>query len=162
LIHPTALIGEPPEHRDWRHRTAGLYPEIAESAVIEAYCTVDGGVHEPTKIMEGAWLMKGCHVGHDAQVGADCELAPHTVLGGHVRLEEGVRCGIGVLLRPFITVGAGARLGAGAVVVSNVPAGEVWVGNPARRLYGVMTGEEMLTESEIEGWKQLAEKVIYE
>jgi serine acetyltransferase len=89
-------------------------------------------------------------------------LAPHTVLGGHVSLEAGVRCGIGVLIRPFITVGAGARLGAGAVVVSNVPAGEVWVGNPARRLYGVMTGEEMLTESEIEGWKQLAEKVIYE
>jgi hypothetical protein len=44
------------------------------------------------------------------------------------------------------------------VVVSNIPAGEVWVGNPARRLYGIMTGD-ILTIAEIEGWQQIADKV---
>jgi acetyltransferase-like isoleucine patch superfamily enzyme len=42
--------------------------------------------------------------------------------------------GVGVLVRPYITIGDGARLGAGAVVITDVPAGEVWAGNPARPL----------------------------
>jgi acetyltransferase-like isoleucine patch superfamily enzyme len=79
-------------------------------------------------------LMKTCHVGHDAQIGADCELAPGTVIGGHAVLEDGVRCGIGVLVLPGKRVGRGARLGAGAVITKDVPPNETWVGNPARKL----------------------------
>lgn len=78
--------------------------------------------------------MTKTHVGHDAQIGNAVELAPGTIIGGHAILEDGVRCGIGVLVKPGIRVGAGARLGAGAVVVKDVPAGEVWIGNPARKL----------------------------
>jgi acetyltransferase-like isoleucine patch superfamily enzyme len=78
--------------------------------------------------------MKRVHVGHDAQIGADCELAPGTVIGGHAVLEDGVRCGIGALILPRKRVGAGARIGAGAVVTKDVPPGETWVGNPARPL----------------------------
>jgi acyl-[acyl carrier protein]--UDP-N-acetylglucosamine O-acyltransferase len=158
VIHPTAVIGDPPEHRDHRWNMPGLPPEIADTATIEAFCTIDAGVKEPTRIGERSWLMKGCHLGHDAQVGDDCELAPHTVLGGHVSLADGVRCGIGVLVRPFIKVGAGARLGAGAVVVKDVPAGEVWVGNPARRLRGAATGE-MLTPVEEQGWDEYSDSI---
>ena len=134
MIHETALIGQPPEHRDHRWNTPGIPPEIARTATIEAFCTVDAGIHEPTRIGERSWLLKHVHVGHDAQIGADCELAVGTVIAGHAILEDGVRCGINVSVRPFVRVGKGARLGAGAVVVKDVPAGEVWVGNPARKL----------------------------
>jgi acetyltransferase-like isoleucine patch superfamily enzyme len=132
-IHPWAVIGDPPEHRDHRDRP-GLQPVIDPSARIEAFVTVDAGITDATAIGARAWLMKHVHVGHDAHIGEGCELAPGTVIGGHAHLENNVRCGIGVLIRPFIRVGAGARLGAGAVVVKDVPAGEVWVGNPARKL----------------------------
>lgn len=143
-IHPTAVIGQPPEHREHRSRHfsnvfSWFAPvremvDIAPSALIEALVTVDAGIENPTRIGARSWAMKGVHIGHDCVVGEDCELAPHSVLGGHVVLEDGVRCGIGVLVRPFIRVGRGARLGAGAVVVKDVPAGETWVGNPARPL----------------------------
>jgi acyl-[acyl carrier protein]--UDP-N-acetylglucosamine O-acyltransferase len=158
LIHPTAVIGDPPEHRDHRWNMPGLPPEIADTATIEAFCTVDAGVNEPTKIGPRSWLMKGCHVGHDAVIGWDCELAPHTVIGGHAVLEDGVRCGIGVLVKPYVTIGEGARLGMGAVVLEDVPAGEVWVGNPAYRLRHAATGS-VLTVTELQGWEKYAEAV---
>jgi UDP-N-acetylglucosamine acyltransferase len=135
LIHDTAVIGSPPEHRDWKLGDPVLKPEIHPTAKINAFATVDGGLHQPTRVGARSFLMAHTHVGHDAQIGADVELAPGTVIGGHAVLEDGVRAGIGVMVRPFIRVGKGARLGAGAVVVKDVPAGEVWAGNPAKLLY---------------------------
>lgn len=134
MIHPTAVIGSPPEHRDWKEGDAYHPPLVDRTAKIGAFVTIDSGLKQPTHVGARTFLMKHCHVGHDADIGADCELAVGTTIAGHAVLEDGVRCGIGVLVRPFIRVGAGARLGAGAVVVKDVPAGEVWVGNPARKL----------------------------
>ena len=131
-FHSTAVIGSPPEHRDWQMGNPYFLPDVHPTARINAFVTIDGGLHGPTRVGARSFVMAHCHIGHDAQVGEGCELAPGTVIGGHAVLEAGVRCGIGVLVRPGITVGAGARLGAGAVVVKDVPAGEVWVGNPAR------------------------------
>jgi UDP-N-acetylglucosamine acyltransferase len=153
--HETAVIGSPPEHREWNVGDPVQPPEIDATARVNAFVTVDAGLREPTRIGARTFVMAHCHIGHDAEIGADCELAPGTVIGGHAVLEDGVRCGIGVLVRPFIRVGAGARLGAGAVVVKHVPAGEVWVGNPARKLEKPVEAE--LTESEREGWELLAE-----
>lgn len=109
-------------------------PEIAESARVNAFCTVDAGMYEPTRIGERTLLMASVHVGHDSQVGDDCELAPMTALCGHVKIGNRVKVGVGALFRPYVEVGDGARIGMGAVVTKNVPAGEVWVGNPARKL----------------------------
>jgi UDP-N-acetylglucosamine acyltransferase len=134
LVHPTAIIGDPPEHREWHDDLVPLAPEIGANVRINSFVTVDAGLHEPTRIGARTFLMTKTHVGHDAQVGADCELAPGTVVGGHAVLGDGVRCGIGVLVLPGKKVGARARLGAGAVVTKDVPPGEVWVGNPAAPL----------------------------
>jgi acetyltransferase-like isoleucine patch superfamily enzyme len=56
------------------------------------------------------------------------------VIAGEVTIGNRVRIGIGALLKPYITIGDDARIGMGAVVLCDVPAGETWVGNPARRL----------------------------
>lgn len=116
--------------------TPGHYPEIHPTAIVEAFCTVDAGVERPTRVEEGAWLMKGVHVGHDAVIGANAELAPHCSVGGHAEIGPNVRVGQGALFKPYVKVGEGARIGMGAVVVKDVPSGETWVGNPARRLGG--------------------------
>jgi acetyltransferase-like isoleucine patch superfamily enzyme len=42
--------------------------------------------------------------------------------------------GAGALVRDRVTVGAGAMVGMGALVLQDVPDGEVWVGSPAGRL----------------------------
>lgn len=133
MIHPTAIIGDPPEHRDWlADQSQPTYPPIiAASTRINSFVTVDAGFKAPTRIGERCLLMTKSHVGHDAQIGDDCELAPGTVIGGHVIVGAGVKFGVGALVKPFVTIGEGARIGMGAVVTKNVPPREVWVGNPA-------------------------------
>lgn len=131
VIHKLALIGDPPEHRDFHGQ--GFYPVINENARIEAFCTVDAGTERPTQI-GASWAMKGCHVGHDARIGDGCELAPHVCVGGFCELGDNVRVGMGATIRNRVKIGAGARIGMGAAVVKNVPAGEVWAGVPARPL----------------------------
>jgi len=159
MIHPLAVIGEPPEHRDYRPGMACYAPLISKTARVEALCTVDAGLDEPSRVGARSWLMKGVHVGHDAQIGEDCELAPHCSVGGHVKIGDRVRVGQGATFKPFVTVGDDARIGMGAVVVKDVPAGETWVGNPARPLVkGKWTGTRM-TEIEEQGWDELATKM---
>lgn len=134
VIHPSAVIGQPPEHRDWNQSMAVHHPDIHPEARVEALVTVDGGMVSNTQVGARTWLMKKVHVGHDAVIGDDCELAPLTSVGGHVVIGDRVRVGQGATFKPYVTVGDDARIGMGAVVTKDVPAGETWVGNPARQL----------------------------
>lgn len=132
VIHPTAVIGDPPQMRGYTG--PGITPEIAPTARVEALVTVDAGCEHATFIGAGTWLMKGVHVGHDAWIGCDCEIAPLTSVGGYVTIGHRVKVGQGALFKPGVIVGDDARIGMGAVVTKNVPAGETWVGNPARNM----------------------------
>ena len=49
-------------------------------------------------------------------------------------IEDRVSIGSNTTIMCGVTIGKGAAIGAGSVVVSDIPAGEVWVGNPARFL----------------------------
>lgn len=133
-VSPLAAIGNPPEHRDHRHKTSNHGVDISPSCLIEAFVTVDAGYFRPTRIGPNTWLMKKVHVGHDCLIGANCELAPNATLGGEVEVGNNVRVGLGAVVKPRVRIGHGARIGAGAVVVKDVPAGQTWVGNPAEEI----------------------------
>jgi len=51
-----------------------------------------------------------------------------------VTLGDGCDIGVGATLLPGVQVGEGAIVGAGAVVTRDVPAYEIWAGNPAKLL----------------------------
>lgn len=154
-VHPSAVIGSPPEHRDWKPGDRVFPPVIGASARLNAFVTIDSGLRAPTVIGARVFAMAHSHVGHDAVIGDDCELAPGTVIGGHAVLGQGVRCGMNVTVKPFVKVGDGARLGMGAVVIRDVPAGEVWAGNPAQRLRPRWEAH-WDTAAEVIGWEEVA------
>jgi acetyltransferase-like isoleucine patch superfamily enzyme len=69
------------------------------------------------------------------------------VLGGRhspVAIEDGVFVGMNSLILKGVRIGAGAVVGAGSVVTSDVPAGVVVAGNPARVVRCLDSSEEQL------------------
>lgn len=82
----------------------------------------------------------GVVIGETAEVGDDVTLYQGVTLGGtslekgkrHPTLHDGVIVGAGAQILGPITVGAGARVGANAVVVSDVAPGSTMVGIPAK------------------------------
>ena len=87
----------------------------------------------------------GVVIGETAEVGDDCTIYQGVTLGGtsltkgakrHPTLGKGVIVGANAQVLGGFTVGDGARVGSGAVVVKAVPEGATAVGNPARVLLG--------------------------
>ncbi|WP_284947084.1 serine O-acetyltransferase [Acidisoma cladoniae] len=82
----------------------------------------------------------GLVIGETAEVGDDVTLYHQVTLGGtslshgkrHPTVGDGVIIGAGAKVLGAITIGAGARIGANAVVTQSVPAGLTMVGIPAR------------------------------
>ncbi|MFM2118930.1 MAG: hypothetical protein RL722_398, partial [Pseudomonadota bacterium] len=83
----------------------------------------------------------GVVIGEMAEVGEGCTIYQGVTLGGtslvkgakrHPTLEAGVIVGANAAVLGGFTVGAGARVGSGAVVTKPVPPGATAVGNPAR------------------------------
>jgi sugar O-acyltransferase (sialic acid O-acetyltransferase NeuD family) len=71
-------------------------------------------------------------VDHDCQIGNFVHLAPGVHLAGEVTVKIGSFVGIGAVAIQRIAVGAWTTVGAGAVVVRNLPDRVVAVGVPAR------------------------------
>lgn len=94
-----------------------------------------GGVIQPgVKIGRYCHINMGVTIGHDSQIG-DYSVVNHNAgISGNVKIGQGVLIGCGAFIREGLTIGDGATVGMGAVVVKDVPAGETWVGNPARPL----------------------------
>jgi len=73
-------------------------------------------------------------VGHDAVLGDYVTVFPQVAISGHALLEEGVTMGTSSAVIPGVRIGAGATVGAGAVVIGDVAPGVTVAGVPARPL----------------------------
>lgn len=118
--------------REHRPVTAGV--RIGDDVEIMDHANIDRGLDRDTTIGDGTVIDRGVHVAHDSIIGRNCILVAGTVVGGFCELGDDVYLGINVSVKPRVKIGAGAKIGMGAVVLHDVPAGEVWVGNPARFL----------------------------
>lgn len=100
-------------------------------------------IHPQAQIGKNVFIDHGMGVviGQTAVIGDDCTIFHGVTLGGkgdgekrHATVGERVMIGAGAHLIGAITVGNDAKIGAGAVVVKDVPAGATVVGNPAHQI----------------------------
>jgi acyl-[acyl carrier protein]--UDP-N-acetylglucosamine O-acyltransferase len=128
-VHPSAIIGGPPESRDFKGEPVEV--DIHPTAKIGPYATVDAGTVRETMVGRRSWVFAHAHI---AVIGDDCEISTGAIIGGGAWIGDNVRVGLGAVVLPRQVVGDDAVIGAGAVVTRDVPPGAVMVGNPARRL----------------------------
>ena len=110
--------------------------EIGDNAVIMMGAVINIGA----VIGEGTMIDMGCVLGGRAIVGNHCHIGAGTVLAGVVEpasatpviVEDNVMMGANAVVLEGVRVGEGAVVAAGAVVVSDVPAGAVVAGVPAK------------------------------
>lgn len=103
---------------------------VAPGAVVMAGVTINA----QAVVAEGAIVNTNASVDHDCVVGPFAHCAPGTHLAGNVVVEEGAFLGVGACVIPGTRIGAWSVVGAGAVVVEDIPPGVTAVGVPARVL----------------------------
>jgi acetyltransferase-like isoleucine patch superfamily enzyme len=113
--------------------TIGALTKIQANAYITAYSTLEDNV-----------FIAPCVVTTNDNYMGRTEKRRELVRGPTIR--RGARVGGGAILLPGVEIGAEAFVGAGAVVLSDVPPRTVVVGNPARELREV-PAEELLDAS---------------
>jgi len=127
------------------HSFLGDHAHLREGVVLEVDAAVGSlcGIGRQVRIGVGTRMQNGCVVGPGSIVEAGCFLGPGVqVLTGRTMgsansngppvLRRGCQLGAGAKVLPGIEVGEGAVVGAGAVVVADVPPGTVVRGIPAR------------------------------
>ena len=103
---------------------------VENEAVIGNNCTVKCGV----QIWDGITLEDNVCIGANVTFTNDRypkAKNPDWVLE-KATIKRGASIGAGSTVLCGITIGEGAMVGAGSVVTNDVPAGELWFGNPAR------------------------------
>lgn len=110
--------------------TVSRYATLGEGGVVFAGVVVNADA----KIGVGAILNTGCSVDHDCQLGACVHISPGARLAGGVSVQELSWVGIGACVRQLVQIGSQVVIGAGAVVVADVPDKVTVAGVPAKIL----------------------------
>ncbi|HMH51710.1 MAG TPA: serine O-acetyltransferase [Candidatus Acidoferrum sp.] len=128
-------------HRLWR---AG-WPTLARWLSHVSRFLTGIEIHPAARLGRGLFIDHGMGlvIGETTEVGSNVTLLQGVTLGGtslrrekrHPTLGEGVVVGTGAAVLGAITIGEGSRIGAGSVVVRDVPPNSVVVGVPGRITY---------------------------
>ena len=89
-------------------------------------------INAESQIEDLSIINTGTVIDHDCHIGHSAHIAPQSALAGNVKIGRRVFWGIGAKVIPGMSIGNDSTVGAGSVVISNIPAGVVVVGVPAK------------------------------
>ena len=123
---------------------------------IKAYLSEFAQIGEGNFVMGTAIINPGSNIGNcciintNATVGHDCifedavQLGPGVNIAGSCHIKQGAFIGIGAKVAPGVTIGAWSVVGAGSVVLEDVPDSVFCCGVPARVVKDKSVGRQLL------------------
>jgi len=112
LIHPTAVIS--------KYAQIDLGSVIAANAVINAFSVVGRGcIINTSAIIE-----------HDCKIDDFTHICPGTSLAGGVNVGQASWIGLGSKVKQLIHIGDNTLIGAGSLVIKDIPSGVIAYGSP--------------------------------
>jgi UDP-2-acetamido-3-amino-2,3-dideoxy-glucuronate N-acetyltransferase len=141
-VSPEATIGAGTSIWQWVLVLASA--RIGRDCNLNAHTLVEGGavLGDRVTLKSGVFVWDGVTLEDDVFCGPNATFTNDNRPRSRQRpaafaatlVKRGASIGAGAVILPGLTIGEGAMIGAGAVVTRDVPDGETWAGNPARRL----------------------------
>ena len=137
VIHAGAVLGADGfgyRLHDGRHAKVPQlgHVEVGDDVEVGACTTIDRGTFQATRVGDGTKIDNLVQVGHNCRIGRHNLLVSQVGIAGSSSTGDYVVIAGQVGIVDHVHIGDGAVLGAKAGVTKDVPAGQVWVGAPAR------------------------------
>jgi len=126
----------------WQYVVVLAGAVIGRDCNINALCLIENDVviGDRVTVKSGVQLWDGLTIEDDVFIGPNVAFTnvkyprskQYPASFQRTTVRKGASIGANATILGGITIGAGALIGAGSVVTRDVPAGETWVGNPAR------------------------------
>ena len=113
-IHPSAIVSPS--------------AQIGEGTVIMAGAVINADA----KIGKHCIINTGATVDHDCVIEDFCHIAPGAHISGGTHIGEGTWIGVGTSVIQYLNIGKNCMIGAGSVVVRDIPDDVTAYGNPCR------------------------------
>ena len=109
---------------------------IEKGVEIHSGCNIVRGTSENdvTVIGEGSKIDYNVHIAHNVKIGKHCLIVAGSIIGGSTEIGDNCYIGIGAMIKNKLKIGNNVTIGMGSVVICDIPDGETWVGNPAKKL----------------------------
>lgn len=147
MIHPLTdckCKNIPESTNIWQFCVIFPNAQIGENCNICSHCLIENDV----KIGNNCTIKCGVQLWDGIELEDNVFIGPNTTFTNDMypmsknpnwtllrtKICEGASIGAGSTILPGITIGKKAIIGAGFVVTKSIPAGEIWIGNPARFL----------------------------
>jgi UDP-3-O-[3-hydroxymyristoyl] glucosamine N-acyltransferase len=122
--------------RGWVRKGEEFGVRLDPGAEVGAGAIIARGSYRDTVIGAGTKIDAGVFVAHNVLIGLDCLIIAKAELSGSVVVGDYCWVGPNAAVREHLTIGPGAVVGIGAVVVRDVEPYTTVAGNPARPLPG--------------------------
>jgi len=136
----TQAIGD--ETRVWQYSIILAGAKIGANCNINSHCFIENDVviGNNVTVKCGVYLWDGIRIEDDVFIGPNATFTNDKYPRSKVYPQEFIRTvirkkaaiGANATILCGITIGENAMIGAGSVVTKDVPAGELWYGNPAK------------------------------
>jgi UDP-3-O-[3-hydroxymyristoyl] glucosamine N-acyltransferase len=122
------------------HHIRGV--KIGDNVEVGANTNIARGSLSDTTIGNGTKIADMVHIGHNTLIGKHCQIAAGTAIGGSTKIGDMCWTGLNSTLRK-VNVGNNVIVGCGAVVICDVPDGDIVAGVPAKSIKDKVTTNKL-------------------